>query len=72
MLKPSNNDAFFTEMGYLSMNRKYLEKLIKNNVNTVEVDGVVFDVYKLSMNITYNEHKHVVRWDSSDYNSCQS
>lgn len=71
MLKPSASEAFFTDGGYLSMNRECLKKLIGRDQKIIVIEGVKFNVNKLACNISFNEHKLVIRWRPEHFNKCK-
>ncbi len=59
--------AFITNAGYLSINRKFFNNLINLGESTIFVRNDTYDLIGLSNNITYNEHKNIIRWKPSDY-----
>jgi len=80
-LREYNIEAHFTRAGYLSINRSFINTYIKNLKNGlyddydevfITVDGIEFDMSKIVKNITYNEHKNIVRLDNCDWKYCIS
>jgi len=56
-----------------TMNGKYLSisrVTLNSNDKVVMVDGVNFNIGLLRKNITYNEHKNLVRFNRKDYKKC--
>lgn len=71
MLQEWSIPAHFTNSGYLSMNRSHMDKFLKSGENAyIVVDGIKFDMKKLSKCVTYNEHKNVLRWNKPDMKKC--
>jgi len=66
-LAKSESGAFFTSCGYLSINRDHIKELISDDLSNITVDGSTFNIIKLLSRITYNEHKNIMRWNSSDF-----
>jgi len=70
-LAKSSSGAFFTECGYLSINRDYIKDLIADDELTINVEGRTFNINRLLNRITYNEHKNVMRWEAKDFRSAR-
>lgn len=68
MEKQHNANSFFTNFGYLSINKNYLDT---TEAETIEVEGVYFNVYALKNNITYIDNRYYYRWKRADYNRCR-
>jgi len=73
-------DAHFTDFRYLSMNRSFMKLFLLNIKNDmydkdieefyITVDNIDLNLKKLVKNITYNEHRYIIRWDKHDWKKC--